>query len=33
MGIEMIKTKKENPFFPIELSSIVKIGEQTGNLS
>jgi type IV pilus assembly protein PilC len=29
----MIKTKKENPFFPIELSSIVKIGEQTGNLS
>jgi len=33
MGIEEIKTKKENEFFPIEISSIVKIGEQTGNLS
>jgi len=33
MGIEDIQSKKQNDYFPIELSSIVRIGEQTGKLS
>ena len=33
MGINEIKNWKENFYFPIELSSVVKIWEQTGKLS
>ena len=32
MWINLIAEKKESPYFPIELSSIVKIWEQTGNM-
>lgn len=33
MGIENISKWKEHPLFPLELASIVKIGEQTWNLA
>lgn len=33
MGINEIKTGKENFLFPIELASSIKIGEETGNMS
>ncbi|NVP17540.1 type II secretion system F family protein [Candidatus Gracilibacteria bacterium] len=33
MGINEIQSGKENTLFPIELASVVKIGEETGNLS
>ncbi|MDD3793865.1 MAG: type II secretion system F family protein [Candidatus Gracilibacteria bacterium] len=33
MGINEIQSSKENLLFPIELASVVKIGEETGNLS
>ncbi|MDD5213282.1 MAG: type II secretion system F family protein [Candidatus Gracilibacteria bacterium] len=32
MGIKLLTTGKESEFFPLELSSLVKIGEQTGKL-
>ncbi|MCD5380734.1 type II secretion system F family protein [Candidatus Gracilibacteria bacterium] len=32
MGINLISSGKESPYFPIELSSIIKIGEQTGKM-
>lgn len=33
MGIDTIQTGKEDFLFPIELSSVVKIGEETGSLA
>ncbi|ATU05245.1 hypothetical protein BKN14_02195 [Candidatus Gracilibacteria bacterium HOT-871] len=33
MGINEIQSGKENFLFPIELASVVKIGEETGNLA
>ena len=32
MWINLIAQKKESPYFPIELSSVVKIWEQTGKM-
>ncbi|MDQ7023579.1 MAG: type II secretion system F family protein [Candidatus Gracilibacteria bacterium] len=32
MGINLISSGKKSPYFPIELSSIIKIGEQTGKM-
>lgn len=32
LGIQLLRQSKQDPHFPLELSSIVKIWEQTGNL-
>ncbi|MDD4151888.1 MAG: type II secretion system F family protein [Candidatus Gracilibacteria bacterium] len=32
MGIKLLTSGKESPYFPLELSSLIKIGEQTGRL-
>jgi len=33
MGIKKLASGEEDPYFPIEFASVVKIGEQTGKLS